>query len=216
MLASKDRWKVDFFRVSELSPITPTFDSIRLGNIVVEGRDSINPQSHPNDAFHYIGLENIQTLTGDVIGETRVLGKQVRSRSKVFRANNILYGRLRPYLNKVYLAQEPIAEGICSGEFYVLKPDYGKVMPNYLRAILASNYIQSHVGKWQTGSALPRLQLDDLLGIEIPLPPLSFQQQLDDLIVGEDKRRRTLQAELEKLPMEMAHQLTSALESGHM
>ena len=68
-------------------------------------------------------------------------------------------------------------EGICSGEFYVLTPDHQRLTSRFGRELLASSYVQAVVRGMTTGSALPRLQLDDLLDIEVPLPTLDAQRQ---------------------------------------
>ena len=125
-----------------------------------------------------------------------------------------MYGRLRPYLNKVFLACREVPEGICSGEFYVLVPETGLVLPHFARALLASKYVQGVVAGLLTGSALPRLQLEDLLAIEVPLPPIAQQKFIEEFIVREDERRRELAAELADWPSATIEAVVISLESG--
>src|SRR5262245_34793443 len=65
-----------------------------------------------------------------------------------------------------------------------------------------------------SGSALPRLALDDLLEIEIPLPPLRVQRQYEKLLIAQDARRQQLMAELRDGPALDLEALVSALEEG--
>jgi restriction endonuclease S subunit len=210
----KSCWKVGFFCNEGATTSNSTFNLAFLREVVTERKETLNPQTSPDELLNYVGLENVQSLTGDLIGFHPKYGKEIRSRSKVFKKGDILYGRLRPYLNKVYLADEFILEGICSGEFYVLKPNTEKILPNFLRATLASQYVQQYVQNLETGSALPRLQLQDLLEIEIPLPPLEIQQDYEEFLIQENSYRRKLSIELSELPRRIVDTVVQALEDG--
>lgn len=207
-------WKVEFFCNEGTITSNSTFDLVSLREIVTERKETLNPQTTPDELLNYVGLENVQSLTGDLIDFHPKYGKDIRSRSKVFRRGDILYGRLRPYLNKVFLADEFISEGICSAEFYVLKPDLEKVLPNFLRATLASQYVQQYVQNLQTGSALPRLQIQDLLEIEIPLPSIEVQQDYEEFLIQKNAYRRKLSIELSELPQRIIDTVVNALEYG--
>src|SRR5207244_2372698 len=75
-------------------------------------------------------------------------------------------------------------------------------------------YVQAVVRGMTTGSALPRLQLDDLLDIEVPLPALDAQLQYGELIARRVKRRRQLAAELASAPVRELEVLVEWLEGG--
>ena len=107
-----------------------------------------------------------------------------------------------------------VREGICSGEFYVLIPDSQKMLPYFARALLASRYVQEIVKTMTGGSALPRLALDDLLNIEIPLPPLTIQRQYEEVLIGQNHRREQLRAELREGPATDLELVVSSLEEG--
>ena len=213
-LRQKRRWKVEFFVTSPTQNTKSGFPSAVLRDIVDERKKTLDPQSFPEKSMNYIGLENVESTTGDLIDFNPKLGKAIRSRSKRFYEGDVLYGRLRPYLNKVFVATGSVASGICSGEFYVLVSRQGLVLPNYLRAILSSKYVQQHVVSWLTGSALPRLQVDDLLGIEVPLPPMEQQRGFEDFLVSQDNLRRCLKQDLETLEIRNGRVFVEAIERG--
>ena len=151
-LCAKEKWKVELFTNSKKESHS-IYDMVPLKDIVQERKENFKPLSKPEESFNYIGLENIKSMTGELINFTPKLGKEIKSSTKKFYESDILYGKLRPYLNKVYLSErDAIEAGICSSEFYVLIPDYSKVLPNYLRLILSSSYIQDYVNSMQTGS----------------------------------------------------------------
>lgn len=213
-LPAASRWNVSLFAADVQTASDAVYDAVPIGELVAPRREALNPPDYPDHLFNYLGLEHVAPLTGDLVGFSPTIGSGVRSRSKVFHSGDLLYGRLRANLNKVYLAEAPVEEGICSGEFYVLIPDTALVMPRFLRCLLASDFVLAHVGRLQGGSALPRLDLDDLLRLEVPLPPREVQEEMAAFIGTQDARRRAIAHEAHHLPRLIAAVLAEALESG--
>lgn len=212
-LKEQARWKVELFTTSE-EKIYSKFEMVKLRTLLKERKENSNPFNFPNQTFNYIGLENIIPATGELLNFSPKKGSEIKSRAKVFYPGDILFGRLRPYLNKVYLAVGEIETGICSGEFHVLVPDYAKVQPYYLRAVLSSEYIQKYVKSMQTGSALPRLGLKDLLEMEIPLPPYEVQHELEGFLFENTSRLVKLRKELNTLPEKIITNVENILKTG--
>lgn len=212
-LTTRGRWKVEFFLNGTQAVAASVFPSTPLREIVSERKETIDPQLYPTRMFSYLGLEHVEPHTGDLVDFAPKAGAEIKSRSKLFAPGDVLYGRLRPYLNKVYLAAEPVAEGICSGEFYVLTPN-ADVDPGFLRTLLASELVLSRVGACQTGAALPRLPLSELLSINIPIPPIEEQQAIGKFATAIDAQRKILSAQLERLPELLGSAFHGAIESG--
>jgi hypothetical protein len=215
-IKERSRWKVEFYDDDPATVSASSFPMVPIGDIVHERTEALDTQHYPEHIFAYIGLENVESLTGDLIGLADKRGCEILSKSKVFREGDVLYGRLRPNLNKVFLAVRPLMEGVCSGEFYVLIPDQTKVLPRFLRSVLASKYVQTFVRNWQTGSALPRLQLKDLLHVEIPLPDLKMQEELCSLLGNSDVERRAAKETVKKLTVIPMERLEATLETGRL
>lgn len=213
-MRKRSRWRVELFCNRPPQRRQSKYQWVPLGQLVDERQESLDPQEYPDRLFNYLGLENVEGATGDRVGFEAKYGKEVRSRSKIFREGDVLYGRLRPYLNKVHLASGKVANGICSGEFYVLVPRLARVRPLLLRSLLASRYVHPHVAALQTGSALPRLELEDLMEIEVPLPDLNEQESFHRFLLEQDSYRRRLTDELTRLPDAVLNALADALESG--
>ena len=76
-----------------------------------------------------------------------------------YEASNVLYCRLRPYLNKVYLAEE---DGICSTEFHVMQPLDDSILPEYLAVIMRSKLVLLQTKHMMTGNTHPRISNDDV------------------------------------------------------
>ncbi len=119
----------------------------------------------------YVGLENIQSNTGFYVPSTGE--KESFNSALKFEAGDILFSKLRPYLNKVHLAQ---FQGVCSTEFCVLK---GKDLNNlYLFTFLNSKLVVNQTSCLMTGNTLPRLQPQDVQKLPILLPPPNMQNHI--------------------------------------
>jgi hypothetical protein len=171
------RWRVETFLSDERDFLESKWPMVKIGSICREESDAVAPPQKGEGSFIYIGLENIESITGDLVGEIGKPYGAVKSRSKVFKRGDVLYGRLRPGLRKVFSAYK-IESGLCSTEFIVLKPNE-KVSDQVLRAILASEWVSSQLEKLQIGAALPRVSSKDLLAMKVPLPDRQTQTHLE-------------------------------------
>ena len=99
-LRQRSRWKVEFFSEEGKEGPESVFPLMALGDIVEERKEFMNPQSFTDTLLNYLGLENIASNTGDLVNYKQKYGEEIRSRSKKFYPDDVLYGRLRPYLNK--------------------------------------------------------------------------------------------------------------------
>jgi len=90
-----------------------------------------------------------------------------------FQPGDVLYGRLRPYLNKVLRAD---IEGLCSSEFIVLPPQ-SSFEPQYLAFYLSTDGFVSFANQLNQGDR-PRVSFDQIADHEIPLPPPAEQRRI--------------------------------------
>ena len=159
----------------------------RMTEIAPFTDNRINPQDYPDLIFNYLSLANVQSHTGELTGDTLVAGNEILSQSNYFEQGDMLFGRLRPYLNKVFFAEGDVSEGICSTEFYVVRPKEGfegLFLAHYLLSPLVLNQTKCAMA----GSSLPRLPKHDFKEIEVPLVPNHIQREM----VTEIRKRRAL------------------------
>jgi hypothetical protein len=214
-LKAAGRWDVEAFAGTAHAAAESAYPLVRLGELVRESREALEPRRQPGRLFHYLGLEHVEPLTGDLVGFAPRRGSEIRSRSKIFRAGYVLYGRLRPALNKVYLARGPVAEGICSTEFFVLVPDAARIGPLLLRYTLASPGVVAHLVRLASGAALPRVALGDLLEVQVPLPPRPHQERIEAFLAASEARRCQLREELRQLPAATMAALGRSFRQGY-
>lgn len=200
-LTEAGKWRADLHVHSDSEIKSDRFELLAIGEIVVESKEATEPAALDGQ-FYYIGLENIEPVTGDGNGIELVTAESVRSRSKVFEDGDILYGRLRPYLRKAFYVEEPYKQGLCSTEFLVLKPKTNMILPLFLREVLVSDMVTELVTRMQGGAALPRISSKDLLGIKVPVPPLSYQKECVAKIEKARTQRNELLQRIEALSRE--------------
>jgi restriction endonuclease S subunit len=144
--------------------------------------ESIEPPKYPDRSFLYLGLEDIESGTGRVEGFREIQGKDVLSKSCVFYSGDIIFARLRPYLNKVHLVQEQNTSMLMIGssELYVLKTDEEQVLPEFLVRFLLSDLVLTQT-KWiLTGNSYPRLDENQFLSLQIIVPDKPRQKTIVD------------------------------------
>ncbi len=194
-LSENLRWKAEFFYASKENRLSSKYDTAMVKDVAEEINEAQDPELF-NDTFNYIGLENVEQITGDISGIVKRNRSDVRSRSKMYISGDILYGRLRPYLRKVLLANSSISPGICSTEFLILRPKKERILPEYLRLIMASQYMTKHLSRLQIGAALPRVSSKDVMIARIPVPSLSIQKTITAEIRSLNAKRYMLREKL--------------------
>lgn len=140
----------------------------------------------------YVGLENIESHTAQFVGSSEP--QSVKSSTFKFTRDHVLYGRLRPYLNKVLV---PDFEGHCSTEIFPLKPG-PEVTREYLRYWLLSDQTCERINGTCTGARMPRAQMNDVLGFEVPIPPITEQHRIVAILGEAFDSIATVKAKAEK------------------
>ena len=158
-----------------------------LGDVLEVSRERIEPLQHPGTSFNYVGLENVEGHTGNLLPFPSTDGAEIKSTKNVFRPGQILFGKLRPYLNKVHLARE---KGICSTDIYVLNSRKASMQPAFAAYYLRSPVVLAAVSNAMAGANLPRINESNLLGIPAPVPPLAEQGRIVKLLDEADELRK--------------------------
>jgi len=144
----------------------------RLGSVTNYGSptkgDSIGPETWVLD------LEDIEKATGRLLHRVRRSERPSLSEKNSFQAGDVLYGKLRPYLNKVIVADEP---GVCTTELVPFRC-YGDWVPQYFKTALSSPAFLEYVNARSYGMKMPRLGTEDARSALLPLPPLEEQARI--------------------------------------
>lgn len=148
----------------------------------------------------YVGLENIEPWTGRLLSADQVAptleGEDEKSNAvSVFHPGDVLFGKLRPYLAKAFLANE---SGVCTTELLVMRPREGVYGPYLLRILLNRDFIE-RVNAETLGVKMPRADWDTVGSIPIPLPPMPVQRAIADYLDRETAELDALIAAKERL-----------------
>ena len=127
-----------------------------------------------NDTDWVLDLEDIDGGAGKVIATATFAERRSLSTKASFQKGDVLYGKLRPYLNKVVIADRP---GFCTTEIIPLRPQTF-VAAGYLRVFLRSPHFLRYAAAKNYGMKMPRLGTQDLESAAVPLPPLAEQKRI--------------------------------------
>jgi type I restriction enzyme M protein len=166
---------------------TAKYKTYRLGELVTVRNISLVPAiQEPDEKLRFIGLADISPKTGRYEVQ-EILGSQLKSAVKMFKAGDILFSKMRPELQKCSYILPSEDEGYTSAENVVLALNDNdqlritpsvEVMGEYLALILRSEIGLGQILHQITGVGRPRIGLKTLLSIQIPLPSLDEQRKI--------------------------------------
>ena len=169
-----------------------------IGECLIAISDKYDPQKDKIDGVQYIGLENIEA-NGGIISTGAV--SSVKSIKTLFKNNDLLYGKLRPYLNKHDIVE---FDGICSTDILVYrsKPEYEIKFFNYL---FSQNCFIQYAIENSNGINLPRTSEKNISAYSQKIPTLPEQVEivriLDIIIEKENKAKQAAEAVLEQIDL---------------
>ena len=155
--------------------------SVRVRDVFKKAEETVLPMSL-RDPVNYVGLENITQTSGQLSGNVVTNNPaEIKSLKNVFCPGDILYGKLRPNLNKVWLSDR---KGICSTDIFVVRSLDERVLPALYAYIFRSGPFNDAVLGQLKGAQLPRIGWQSFANLEIPLPPLEVQREIVAEIEG--------------------------------
>lgn len=140
-----------------------------LGEVANPTRERVQPQDFPHLPF--IGMDDISSQTMQLLGTKTA--SEMRSAAERFWPDDVLYGSLRPYLNKVY---RPDFEGLASGEFIVFR-SVPHLLSKYLQYFLNQWSFVEFINRQNTGDR-PRVKFIQMADYPFPLAPLDDQHRI--------------------------------------
>lgn len=158
----------------------------------------VEPNEIPLNAW-LLDLEDIEKGSSRVLSRKTFQERQAQSNKGRFLVGDVLYGKLRPYLNKVVVADD---DGYCTTEIISLRAFRG-VSPEYVKYFLRSRDFLDYVNSKTYGVKMPRLGTEDGKKALFPVPPskeqLRIVAKVDQLMAFCDKLEARQQMSLRKL-----------------
>lgn len=180
--------------MSEINELPNGWVCFSLGDITTKNTKKATPEQLPDARF--VGMDCIEA--NSLRPHKYYSFKDFKSSGNCFENNQVLYGRMRPYLNKVFLAS---FEGVCSGEFIVLNC-LEAFYPDYLQYILHGREFVRFANSKTSGDR-PRITFEEIATFPIKLPPLPEQRRIvskiEELFSSLDKGVQSLKTARQQL-----------------
>lgn len=132
-----------------------------------------------------LNLDMIESNTGKVIEKVYETSENTLS-VQPFDEGNVLFSKLRPYLNKVVVPDE---YGLATTELVPLRPNQEKLHKVFLSYLLRSQQFVTFANKISGGTKMPRMPLAELRKFECILPPMSEQLKFVGITEQADKSK---------------------------
>lgn len=173
-----------------------------LAELTEPTRKRVKPFEHPD--LPYIGMEHVEPHSMRLLGS--VHASTMKSTAVHFKAGDVLYGRLRPYLNKVLLAE---FDGLASPEFIAMPPG-PQIRGRFLQYFLNHSEFVRFATALNTGDR-PRVDFEQLKHFLMPVPPLGTQDLLLEHIETQSSRLWTAKAAVDAIHRKLNLYLASAI-----
>lgn len=158
--------------------------TVKLGDVAIEAKETYKGDK---TGYPIVGLEHI---TPEEVTLTNWSVDTENTFTKMFRKDDILFGRRRAYLKKAAIAP---FDGICSGDITVIRSKSEKLLPTLLPFVIQNeDFFEYAVGK-SAGSLSPRVKWEHLKNYEFNLPSLEKQKKLADLLWSINDSRKAYQ-----------------------
>lgn len=197
------RWDVPFY--SSQSKVESMYATTTLGEciehyMIDENNHSLRIETYntPEKQFHYIGMENVEKDTGVLNSFQIVNGKTIKSQTVRIPKGFMIYGKLRPYLNKFWENSEEYDDIVCSSEFLCFLPKK-ELNKSFFKYILSSYIIQEQIADSMTGARMPRIDESIFKNIVVPIPPRSVQDSVSTYLIEKDEEISRLKCESKEL-----------------
>ena len=165
----------NYEKIDDLLPfeIPDSWRWCRLGELIDFSKNkSVSASDIAPDAW-VLDLEDIEKDSGKILVKKRKKDLIVKSDKHEFNVGNVLYSKLRPYLNKVVIADE---QGYCTSE--ILAFDFGEIIAEYAQIYLMSPYFVDYAMSDAYGVKMPRVGSAQGNAAFMPIPPIKEQERI--------------------------------------
>ena len=179
------------FKRTEIGLVPEDWEVVNFGQLVTVRNVKVNPSTiAPNTPV--IELENIGQGTGKLLGYS--VASQTTSMKYTFQEGDVLFGRLRAYLEKYWLAK---FSGVCTTEIWPLIPVNDR-LDNVFLFFLVQTRRFIETASIAYGTHMPRTDWENLKDFQVPLPTRNEQQAIARVLSDMDAEIEALERERDK------------------
>lgn len=155
-----------------------------------------DPQKNEHSSLAHVGPEHIASGSGEISwNRVRTCAEDgVTSGKYIFLAGDIIFSKIRPYLNKVAITDR---RGMCSADMYALHTNPSIATQEYIKYVLSSKNFLTYASTVSNRANIPKINRDQLLSFSCYIPPLFMQEDFKATIMEIESKsalaRRALQ-----------------------
>ncbi len=169
---------------TEIGLVPESWEVVRFEESVNIKNGQVDPRKTPFAELLHVGPENIESNTGRLLSLQTNAKLKISSGNYHFTSEDILYSKIRPYLNKVAL---PDFEGTCSADMYPLSPG-SRFTRQFLFYYLFSDGFKKAAISFQDRTGIPKINRMQLGSIRLPCPTKEEQNEIARNLAACDKR----------------------------
>lgn len=162
-------------KVTAIGPVPGSWKLEKLQELIDIRTGQVDPRQSPFKEMAHVGPENIEPDTGRLSDLKSNDELRIKSGNYHFTSGDVLYSKIRPYLNKVAL---PEFEGTCSADMYPVRPKDQKLTRNFLFQMLLSDPIKKQAISLQDRTGIPKINRVQLQSIIAVVPSLAEQTEI--------------------------------------
>ena len=163
---------------------------------VVDVLKSVAPQKQwdgsvpsVNGLFWLLNLDMVESQTGSIIEKVLVKKEEIGNSTIMFDTTNVLYSKLRPYLNKVVIPDEI---GYGTSELVPLRPNPDVLNRTFFAYLLRNKTFVDYISGKVAGAKMPRVVMDDFRAFSVILPPIQLQLSFAAKIESIEKQKAAI------------------------
>jgi len=155
-----------------------------------------NPTQRPDKPFIYVDVSSVSNTAFRIVETNEILGRDAPSRArKLIKMGDVLFATVRPTLRRIALVPPELDNQVCSTGYCVVRTDPKHLLPEYAYFFLLTEEVAARVESMQKGATYPAISDGDLLGLQIPLPPLPEQRAITRVLRAVQAAREARQRE---------------------
>ncbi|WP_254216919.1 restriction endonuclease subunit S [Synechococcus sp. CCY 9618] len=194
---------------TEIGPIPESWEVVAFIDSVSIKNGQVDPRQNPFVDMMHVGSENIESDTGRLVKLCTNGELKISSGNYYFTPDDVLYSKIRPYLNKVAL---PDFEGTCSADMYPLRSE-SHFIRDFLFYYLLSDDFKKAAMSFQDRTGIPKINRAQLGSINLACPAKEEQSGIAEVLFTCDSRRDLAQrkkSQLQDLFRTLLHELMTA------
>ena len=151
-----------------------------------------------DDEYWWLNLDMIESYSGRLLDRVIERVDIIGNSTHPFDSNMVLYSKLRPYLNKVFV---PDSYGYATTELVAMKPNSNELNKDFLFNLLRGDCFVNFANNSSGGARMPRMPMKVLREFQCILPPMDLQNKFVEISKQSDKSKflTPLRYEIEKM-----------------